>query len=90
MFKNEIESFKRKVAKETKAFFNLAPEQLGEEILKMRTEYMEFCDLDGDSILDDLSPEYKEILVKYKTLLYFYKIWGGLLDLEDFLKNGGF
>lgn len=90
MFKSELENFKQKVAKETKAFFNLTPEQLSDEILSMREKYMEFCDLDEDSLLDNFSPEYKDVLAKYKTLLYFYTIWSGLLELEEFLKNGGF
>ena len=89
MFIEEVENFKKKVEGEMKAFFGFAPKQVSDEIVSMRNEYMEFCDLDGDSLCDNLSPEYKEILMRYKTLLYFDTIYGELLDLEDYLKNGG-
>lgn len=89
MFTKELNEFKKKVENEMIRFFGYTPNQVMDEIIKMKETYMEFCDLDGDSLYGNLSPEYKEILVKYKTLLYFNEIYGSLLELEDFVTKGG-
>lgn len=88
MFNKEVDIFKKKVEEEMKSFFGLTPKGIAEEIASMKEKYFPFCNLDEDSLYETLSPEYKEILVKYKTLAYFNGIYNSLLDLEKFLKRG--
>ena len=87
MFDKELSSFKKKVEEEMKYFFNMSPEEVSEEIKKMRDEYGRFCDLDNTSYKEVFGPEYKDILMKYKTLSYFRETYDKLLEIENFLKE---
>ena len=88
MFKNELQDFKKKVENEMKSFFNMTPEEVREKIVAMKEEYGKFCDLDKDTFNGMFSPEYKQILMEYKTLCYFDGIYERLLDIEEFFEEG--
>ena len=88
MFNNEMKSFKRKVEDEMKLFFGLTPNEVKDEITRMKNEYGKFCDMDKTTFHEVFSPEYKDILMRYKTLSYFNGIYERLLELEEFFKEG--
>ena len=88
MFNNEMKSFKRKVEDEMKLFFGLTPKEVKNEITRMKNEYGKFCDMDKTTFREVFSPEYKDILMRYKTLSYFNGIYERLLELEEFFKEG--
>lgn len=88
MFNNEMKSFKRKVEDEMKSFFGLTPNEVKDEIIRMKNEYGKFCDMDKTTFSEVFSPEYKDILMRYKTLSYFNGIYERLLELEEFFKEG--
>lgn len=87
MFKNELNSFKKKVEDEIWSFFHLKPEQVIAEINSMVLEYGKFLDLDRDTYRDVFTREHKDILMKYKTLVYFDGIYKRLLDIERFCEE---
>lgn len=87
MFKNELNSFKKKVEDEIKLFFNMTPERVSDEIVSMKEEYGKFLDLDKDTYRDVFIKEHKDILMKYKTLVYFDGIYKRLLDIEKFCEE---
>lgn len=87
VFKNELNTFKKKVEEEIKSFFGMTPEQVSSEIENMRNEYGSFLDLDKDTYRDVFTKGYKDILMKYKTLVYFDGIYTRLLDIEKFCED---
>lgn len=87
MFKNELNGFKKKVEDEIKSFFNMTPEMVSDEIISMKEEYGKFLDLDKDAYKDVFIKEHKDILMKYKTLVYFDGIYKRLLDIEKFCEE---
>lgn len=87
VFNKELTNFKKKVEEAMKYFFNFTPEEVLEEIEKIKNEYGKFCDLDNTSFREVLVPKYKDILMKYKTLVYFRETYDKLLEIENFLKE---
>lgn len=87
MFKKELCAFKNKVVEEMDLFFKMTPEQVSNELNEMKNKYDAFCHFDSCD-LKELSNEYKDIVVKYKTLLYFNGIYERLVDLENFFNEG--
>ncbi len=87
MFKNELNGFKKKVEDEIESFFDMTPEEVSNEIVSMKEEYGKFLDLDNDTYRDVFIKEHKDILMKYKTLVYFDGIYKRLLDIEKFCEE---
>ena len=84
MFDNELKEFKKKVEDEMMSFFNLTPDGVSDEIQSMKIEYGKFLDLDNDTYRDVFVREYKDILMKYKTLVYFDGVYQRLLGIQKF------
>ena len=67
-------------------FFNLTPEQIEENIVVIEKMYGKMYDLDKVSFRD-VSPENRDIVMRYRTLKYFYQIYVKVNELDKLLKG---
>lgn len=86
MFLKGFEKFKNNVEDTMIQFFNLTPEQIEENIMVIEKMYGKMYDLDKVSFRD-VSPENRDILMRYRTLKYFYQIYTKTNELDELLKG---
>ena len=87
MFLRDCAKFKSTVEETMKSFFNMTPEQVDQNILVIEKMYSNRYDLDKVDIRN-VAPEYREIVMRYKTLKYFSNAYKKIIDLYNFLKEG--
>lgn len=88
MFIKDYKKFRKDVEDTIDSFFRLKPEQLKEEIINYHNKYDKYYDLDKISFRD-VKPEFKEDIMAYRTMNYFYNVWEKLNELEDAITNIG-
>jgi len=86
MFLKGFEKFKNNVEDTMTQFFNLTPEQIEENIMVIEKMYGKMYDLDKVSFRD-VSPENRDIVMRYRTLKYFYQIYTKVNELDELLKG---
>ena len=86
MFIKDFGKFKDNVENTMMEFFNLTPEQIEENIVVIEKMYGKMYDLDKVSFRD-VSPENRDIVMRYRTLKYFYQIYVKVNELDKLLKG---
>lgn len=86
MFLKGFEKFKNNVEETMTQFFNLTPKQIEENIMIIEKMYGKMYDLDKVSFRD-VSPENRDIVMRYRTLKYFYQIYTKVNELDELLKG---
>ena len=86
MFLKGFEKFKNNVEDTMIQFFNLTPEQIEENIIVIEKMYGKMYDLDKVSFRD-VSPENRDVVMRYRTLKYFYQIYTKVNELDELLKG---
>lgn len=86
MFIEGFGKFKDSVENTMMEFFNLTPEQIRENIIVIEKMYSKMYDLDKVSFRD-VSPENRDIVMRYRTLKYFYQIYTKVNELDELLKG---
>lgn len=86
MFIKDFGKFKDNVENTMMEFFNLTPEQIEENIIVIEKMYGKMYDLDKVSFRD-VSPENRDIVMRYRTLKYFYQIYIKVNELDELLKG---
>ena len=88
MFVKEYDKFKKDVKQTIFAFFRMEPEQLSFEIEEYHKKYDKLYNLDTVSY-KDVRPELKDMIMKYRTMVYFNNIWIKLNELEPCIMDIG-
>lgn len=86
MFLKDFGKFKKNVEDTMTQFFNLTPSQIEENILVIEKMYGHMYDLDKVNF-HDVSPENRDIIMRYRTLKYFYQIYNKVNELDNLLKG---
>ena len=86
MFLKGFEKFKNNVEDTMTQFFNLTPKQVEENIMVIEKMYSKMYDLDKVSFRD-VSPENRDVVMRYRTLKYFYQIYTKVNELDELLKG---
>ena len=86
MFLKDFGKFKKNVEDTMTEFFNLTPQQIKENIEVIERMYSRMYDLDKVDF-KDVSPENRDIVMRYRTLKYFYQIYVKVNELDDLLRG---
>lgn len=86
MFLKDFGKFKKNVEDTMTEFFNLTPQQIKENMEVIERMYSRMYDLDKVDF-KDVSPENRDIVMRYRTLKYFYRIYVKVNELDDLLRG---
>ncbi|MBR6401856.1 MAG: hypothetical protein IKS48_00565 [Eubacterium sp.] len=86
MFLKDFDKFKHTVEDTMTKFFDLTPEQIEENIAIIESTYSRLYDLDKVNF-KDVSPENRDIIMRYRTLKYFHQIYTKVNELDELLKG---
>ena len=86
MFIKDFGKFKKTVEKTMTEFFNLSPEQIEENIRVIEQMYGRMYDLDKVDFRD-VNPDNRDVVMRYRTLKYFYQIYTKVNELDELLKG---
>ena len=86
MFLKDFGKFKKTVEDTMSEFFNLTPEQIKENMTVIEQMYSRMYDLDKVDF-KDVSPENRDVVMRYRTLKYFYQIYIKVNELDELLNR---
>ena len=86
MFLKDFGKFKKNVEDTITQFFDLTPEEIKDNLDVIEKMYGRMYDLDKVDF-HDVSPENKDVVMRYRTLKYFYQIYTKVNELDNLL-NG--
>lgn len=89
MFLKDFDKFKKNVTDAMKSFFEMTPEEIEQNIIIIENTYSKMYDLDKVSF-KDVSPENRDIVMRYRTLKYFHQIYTKTNELDELLKGSEF
>jgi len=87
MFQKECDKFRDNVVKTMWSFFKMKPEEIKDSIDKIFKEYGDMYNLDTVDYRY-VRPELKEVVMRYRTMKYFYDIYVKLDELKIYLDEG--